>query len=102
MANSPREGQQFVGFKLDEKLLVMVDKARGFVDRSLFFRQAIAEKLKQMGITVSDDLVFPPDRVHRLNCTLNDAPSSEPNPERREVKYSKPATKRAKRKPKGS
>jgi hypothetical protein len=91
MPSSPREGQEFVGFKLDNKLLSLIDKARGFADRSLWFRQAIAEKLKGMGMNVTDDMIFPPPRAgsHR-HAVVMEAATKPAAEQRREVKYEKP------------
>lgn len=98
MANSPRDGQQFVGFKLDEKLLGLVDRARGYLDRSLFFRQAVAEKLKSEGIEVGDDLIFPPPRAgaHRHGVVMEKPGASPRPPNKTEVVYQ--AKKRGKKK----
>ena len=48
---------------MDAELLQELDGARGRTSRSQFVREAIAEKLKEMGFKISDALVFPPDRV---------------------------------------
>lgn len=93
MPNAPREGQEFVGFKLDSKLLGLIDRARGFVDRSMFFRQAIAEKLKSLKLPVTDDMIYPPPRagVHRHAVNLNEETVSKPVAEvRKPVVYPKP------------
>lgn len=63
MANQRRPGQTFIGCQVDEKLLWAVERGRGRKDRSLFVREAIAEKLRSLGIRVPDELVYPPDRV---------------------------------------
>lgn len=44
----------------------LLDKGRGHDPRSLFIRQAVAEKLTRMGLDVPDGLVFAPDRASRL------------------------------------
>lgn len=69
----------------------MIDKVRGFADRSLWFRQAIAEKLKALGHPVSDDMIFPPSRTsaHRLAVVMDEEakPVSEA---RKPVEYKRP------------
>ena len=52
-----------MGFQSDEDFVEKMDKARGRDPRSLFIRQAVAEKLRTLGIEVSEDLVFAPDRA---------------------------------------
>jgi hypothetical protein len=48
---------------MDSDLLGEVDTARGRVSRSQFIREAIAEKLRAMGVSVPEDIVYPPDRA---------------------------------------
>ena len=60
MANQRKPGQTFIGLQADENLAAALDQARKFKDRSLFIREAIAEKLKQMGIDVPEEWIYPP------------------------------------------
>lgn len=66
MPNQRRKGQTFIGFQGDAALVRLLDSARRHDPRSLFIRQAVAEKLQSMGFTVTDDLVYAPDRADRL------------------------------------
>lgn len=97
MANQRREGQSFVGFQGDERLLGTLERARLSLrkDRSLFIREALAEKLKAMGYDIPDDWVMPPMRG---NVMLNeDTQTSGELPERNpNVKYT--AKKQARKK----
>jgi len=63
MANQRREGQKLIGCQADETLIAQIDAARGRKGRSFFLREALAEKLRQMGYEVSDDLVYAPDPI---------------------------------------
>jgi hypothetical protein len=63
MPGKRRAGQVFIGFQADAELIRDLDRARGRTDRSQFVREAIADKLKKMGIAVPDDLVYPPARA---------------------------------------
>lgn len=66
MPNQRREGQMFVGFQADKDLIAELDRARGRKDRSLFIREAIAAKLRDMGIKVPETLIYPPDRAKKV------------------------------------
>jgi hypothetical protein len=63
MPNKRKAGQTFIGCQADEELKRDIDMARGRRDRSLYIREAIAEKLRNDGFKVSEDLVYPPDRA---------------------------------------
>ncbi len=63
MPNQRRAGQTFIGFQTDAELLALVEAARRRDSRSLFVRQAVAEKLKRMGYDVTEDMIFGPDRA---------------------------------------
>ena len=63
MANQRKAGQKLIGCQADETLISQIDAARGRKGRSFFLREAIAEKLRQMGYEVSDDLVYAPDPI---------------------------------------
>lgn len=63
MPNQRREGQTFIGCQADESLVVDLDRARGYKDRSQFIREAIAEKLNRMGYQVRQSVVYPPPRA---------------------------------------
>jgi metal-responsive CopG/Arc/MetJ family transcriptional regulator len=63
MPGKRRAGQVFIGLQADAELIRDLDRARGRTDRSQFVREAIADKLKKMGIAVPDDLVYPPARA---------------------------------------
>jgi len=63
MANQRRAGQKLIGCQADETLIAQIDAARGRKGRSFFLREALAEKLRQMGYEVSDDLVYAPDPI---------------------------------------
>ena len=63
MANQRRSGQKLIGCQADEALIAQIDAARGRKGRSFFLREALAEKLRQMGFEVSDDLVYAPDPI---------------------------------------
>ena len=66
MANMRRAGQQLIGCQADEELACLVDTARGRKSRSFFLREALAEKLRAMGFSVSDDLVYPADPIRPI------------------------------------
>ena len=63
MPNVRSKGQKAFSFWADEKLIRDVDLRRGHKDRSQFIREAIAEKLKRMGIAVPEKLVYAPPRA---------------------------------------
>ena len=63
MPNQRRAGQMFLGFQADLELVRNLDRARGRKDRSLYIREAIAEKLSSAGIRVREDLIYPPSRA---------------------------------------
>lgn len=89
--------QIIITASLSRNLLALVDSARvkklRGQNRAQFIRDALADKLMRLGIHVPDGETLAPDRV-----ALNDAPSSEPIPERVSVDY-KTAKKKAKKKP---
>lgn len=88
MANQRKAGQTFTGFQADAQLIAAVDKARARErkDRSLWFREAVAEKLRRMGFVIPDDWIFPPIR-EVLDVTLNETTTTEPVRSRSEVVY---------------
>lgn len=63
MPSKRRKGQTFLGFQAAEELVQLIDSARGYDDRSLFLRKAIANHLKEKGFSVPDDLIYPPART---------------------------------------
>lgn len=91
---------------LSKRLLGIVDRSRK-VNRAQFIREALAEKLASMGISIPGAALEVPDRVKnrlpgevtRLNVCLNDEASTEPTPPaKKNITYPKPA--RKPRKPK--
>ncbi len=66
MPNQRRAGQMFLGFQADLELVRELDRGRGRMDRSQFIREAIAQKLGELGIRVKEDLIYPPDRAARV------------------------------------
>lgn len=79
MANQRHDSMTAISISLDRDLLSKVEMARvrSRKDRSSFIREAIAEKMRSMGIDVPDDLLFPPDlRIGRL--ALNESDSGGP------------------------
>lgn len=98
--------QTIMTVSLSKRLLGIVDKSRK-VNRAQFIREALAEKLASMGISIPGTALEVPDRVksrpvevHRLNVTLHDAASTEPTPAaKKNVTYPKPARKPRKPKP---
>ncbi len=92
MANQRRAGQTFIGFQADSRLVATVDRARQQLrqDRSLFIREAVAEKLRGMGYDIPDDWVMPPMREVK-DVMLNEQPEANTKlPARHEVRYEKP------------
>jgi hypothetical protein len=80
MPNQRKPGQTFIGCQVDEHLLAMIDEAKGRKDRSFFLREAIAEKLVSQGLTVSEDLVYPPARSgNTMNVTGHNVTASQKN-----------------------
>src|ERR1041384_8285455 len=79
MPGKRRAGQVFIGFQADAELIRDLDRARGRTDRSQFVGEAIADKLKKMGIPVPDDLVYPPARARVIQFVgdSNRAPVSQ-------------------------
>lgn len=55
---------------MDAGLLEEIEAARGRKSRSQFIREAVAEKLRGLGMTVPDDIVFPPDRAGGVRVTV--------------------------------
>lgn len=88
---------------MDAELLEDIEGARGHTSRSQFIREAIVEKLRGMGMKISEDMVFPPDRVSvvarvsGMKNTVTQNLSSTSQPARASAKY--PPKKRGKRKP---
>ena len=72
MPGKRRAGQVFIGFQADAELIRDLDRARGRTDRSQFVKEAIADKLKKMGIVVPDDLVYPPARARVIGFVGDD------------------------------
>lgn len=94
MANQRREGQTFIGFQADSRLVGKIDEARKKLreDRSLFVRVAIAEKLQKLGYAIPEEWILPPMRDVK-DVMLNEQPHGTPVqiiPERQNVIYSKP------------
>jgi hypothetical protein len=75
MSNSRGAGQRMLTFWADAELLADIEKSRGRKDRSQFIREAIAEKLKGMGIHVREDLIYPPSRAQVINFSGHNAGS---------------------------
>lgn len=55
---------KFIGFQADGQLASAIDKARlrKRMDKSLWVRRAIANQLKEEGVSVPDEWIFPPPR----------------------------------------
>lgn len=85
MPNKRRAGQVFIGLQIDSLLGAEMDRARGLKDRSQFVREAIAEKLKKMGVSVPERSLHAPPRAHVIqvhhgtgnNYSLNEEASSK-------------------------
>lgn len=75
MPGKRRAGQVFIGLQADAELIRDLDRARGRTDRSQFIREAIADKLKKMGIAVPDDLVYPPARARVIQFVGDNKPA---------------------------
>jgi hypothetical protein len=71
MPNKRRAGQFFLGVQIDARLAADLDRARGRKDRSQFVREAVAEKLKRLGVPVPDDLIYPPPRAKVIQIIGN-------------------------------
>lgn len=82
---------------MDTDLLEGVDDVRGFKDRSSWIREAIAEKLRNAGLKVSEALIYPPDRTTRT-ARKSDPPPADPI-QKKAVKF-EPAPNRKPKKPK--
>lgn len=63
MPNARREGQTLISFQADETLVGLVETARKRTNRSLFIREALGDKLREMGLPVTEDMIYGPDRV---------------------------------------
>jgi len=63
MPNVRGKNQTLITCPMDSDLLREIDCARGRISRSQFVREALADKLRGLGLTVREDIVFPPDRV---------------------------------------
>jgi hypothetical protein len=61
MGRSP--GQIIMTVSIDERLVEQVDKARGYKPRALFVREALVERLRELGYEVADEIAAPPDRA---------------------------------------
>jgi hypothetical protein len=59
----------FIGCQADEQLISDLDRARGRKDRSQLIREAIADKLQQLGIRVPENLIYPPPRAKIIQIT---------------------------------
>src|ERR1051325_6663600 len=79
MPGKRRAGQVFIGFQADAELIRDLDRARGRTDRSQFVREAVADKLKRVGIAVLDVLACPPARARVIQFVgdSNRAPVSQ-------------------------
>lgn len=89
MSQVRSRGQSFIGAWFDEEFLKKVDEARGPVSRSQFLRDAMRQKLTDMGYAVSSHETLAPDRTGKGGPTkyppiesqayaLNDAPGPVP------------------------
>jgi hypothetical protein len=65
MPNVRGANQTLISCPMDADLLSEIDGKRGRKSRSQFIREALAEKLKSLGIAVPDSLIYPPDRVSK-------------------------------------
>lgn len=83
MPNKRRPNLTFIGCQVDRQLVLDLDRARKWTDRSQYIREAIAEKLNRDGIHVPEELIHPPPRgttimqVHSgsgHNYSLNEKP----------------------------
>ena len=63
MPNARREGQTLIGFQADEELVRLIESARKRTNRSLFIREALGSKLRDMGLPVTEDMIYGPDRA---------------------------------------
>lgn len=91
MANQRNTSMTAISISLDKTLLGMVDSARlnsrSRQDRSAFIREALAEKMRSMGLEVPEDLLFPPElRSSSLNET-SDSPPLEAAQPAKQVSY---------------
>jgi hypothetical protein len=68
MPNKRAADQTLIGFALNRELLRALDLARKPLgqNRSDFIRLAIADELRNLGITVSDAATRAPDRVRKV------------------------------------
>lgn len=82
-----------------------MDEARGAKTRSFFVREAIANYLKALGVTVTDDMIYPPDRTRLegnhspeslIGLRINDDDAPVPHQTPVKVNYF-PTKKRAKK-----
>ncbi len=91
-----------IGCWCDQSLVEKIDRARGTRTRSQFCREAIAEKLRAVGVPVSEHEATPPDRagkggpkrtlyrVPRHDVSLNESPPSSGS--RKRANKRKPAS----------
>jgi hypothetical protein len=84
----------FLGFKADATFVEQLDLGRGQVSRSQFLREAVAEKLKELGIDLPSESVIAPDRKGKGGrprassvTMLNDAPTKTKLPKPKSVTY---------------
>ena len=87
----------FLGFQADLELVSTLDKARGRKDRSLFIREAIAEKLARAGIRVREELIYPPQRAASV-VQINGSSDQRNQIVVKKVSYSKKPAKKRKKK----
>lgn len=52
-----------IPFKASDKIVDGLDKARGHKSRSLYIREALAEKLAKDGVEVTADMIHTADRA---------------------------------------
>lgn len=62
------ENQILIGAWCDARLVAAMDAARKHVRRSDFVRQAIAEKLRDLGVSVDESATVPRDRSQKISC----------------------------------
>lgn len=75
---------------IEEARTLLKAREKRQIDRSQFVRDALREKLKELGVTLPDDAILPPDRTGKGGRKKRDAEieSMPPEPARNIVKYS--------------
>lgn len=63
MPDKRAAGKSLVGCHIDDEFLAAIDQARGGKSRSDFFREAIFDYLKTLGIKLPETLKYAPDRT---------------------------------------